>query len=273
MVINDNNQYALLALAEYQREQDIPLIINNRDKRERAEYFFTYSAIPRFPHPDFLPFLQKQLMSSCAEIRFDYEVAKLFSAIASFKSEKAVELLELSLDTPKPGAKANYVFDAIDEFFDPVYEDLYWSLWDKEKLLSKTVFTYLWQRDPQRALSIAKRTFHDDIETFRSFLGLSFAGYASTSPSLIEIMLDTIATRDMQYAVEIIRTNIDSADVHAFPLFARKAAAIRDESFIQPLFNRLEKDDNAYIYLEAAEALIAYNDPGINKRIVEARNK
>ena len=43
--------------------------------------------------------------------------------------------------------------------------------------------------------------------------------------------------------------------------------------FIKPLLEILEREQNPYIYLEAAEVLISYKDKEINKKILEIKKK
>jgi hypothetical protein len=82
-------------------------------------------------------------------------------------------------------------------------------------------------------------------------------------------MLDIILVQDRPLAIELINKSIREINVHQFPIFADKALKIRDTSFVTSLFVRLEKEDNAHIYLKATEVLIAFNDKNINRQIVE----
>lgn len=276
LVIKDKNQEALVTLAKYQKEQDIPLILKNKIGNKRDDgYFFTYRAISEFPHPDFFPLLEQNLKQTLNDDHFSTEWRELYKAIASYKNNKAVELLTIPFTQVKHENIREYhidfVFGALQKFQSPLYDDLLWNIWAKEKKISPEVFKYLNTKNPQRAFDLTKETlqlpedydFTNDMTDYENL---------SNSENLLETMLDIALNQDRPFAIKVIDRNLLNEDISTFQFFAAKAAQIKDTSFVGQLFIRLEKDDNPHIYLRAAEALIAFNSKDINKRIAATNN-
>lgn len=276
LIINDKNQEALVALAKYQKKQDIPLILKNKIGNKPDDgYFFTYRAISEFPHPDFIPLLEKNLKQTLSDDHFSTEWRELYKAIASYKNNKAIELLTIPFTQVKHENIREYhidfVFGALQKFQSPLYDDLLWNIWAKEKKISPEVFKYLSTKNSQRAFDLTKETlqlpedydFINDMTDYDDMVN---------SENLLETMLDIVLSRDRPFAINVIDKNLLNEDISTFQFFAAKAAQIKDTSFVGQLFIRLEKDDNPHIYLRAAEALIAFNREDINKRIA-ATNK
>lgn len=267
LVIRDNDQTALVTLAKYQKEQDVELILKNKKKNKTDEdgFFYTYKAISQFPHPDFLPLLEKKLQKTLDNTHFSTEWRELYKAIASYKNDKAKNLLLVPFTQVKHNNIRKYhidfVFNALQEFKDPIYDDLLWEMWIEENRINSNIFEYLSEKNPTKAFELTK----ENLKNINQF------GWKADS--LIMTMLELTLKLDPEFGFDVIRTNIKKANVHLFPIFADKAAELKDNSFVEPLFKRLEKEWNAHIYLKAAAALIAYQDTDINQRILAAKKK
>ena len=279
LVMKENNQAALVPLAKYQKEQDVELILKNLEEGELDEgsLFYSYKAITHFPHPAFLPLLEKNLQQALVDnTYFGRKWRGLYKAIASYKNDKAVELLQLSLTQAKYSDIEEYhidlVFNALREFKDPIYEDLLWKLWTEENRMTPDVFQYLSSINPDKTFELAKESLKNANEFYNANVKLNL-GNVDAPENLISAMLKLVVKQDREYGLAIIRKNIQEVDVLLFPIFADKAAEIKDQSFVEPLFDRLETESNPHIYLKAIEALIAYQDTEINQRILKARKK
>jgi len=276
LVIKDHNQSALVTLAKYRKQQDVSLILENREGGEPANegYFYTYQAISQFPSPDFMPLLKRNLQNTYEESHhYSNEWAELYQAIAAYRNPEAVELLK----TPFTKVKSrdireyhlNFVFAAIQGSTDSVFDGLKWMLWEDGGRIGLAEFKYLSLQSPLRAFVLAKNSLLNSGQ-----MEISSFGYNNnSSDSLPVIMLNLIFQKDSVSGLDIIRTNLRQADVHMYPIFSRRAAEICSRSFVIPLFERIEREDNPWIYLEAVKALIAYNDHSINKKILECRQK
>ncbi len=275
LVVKNHDQSALVSLAKYQKQQDIDLILKNREKSEFVNdgYFFTYQAISLFPQPEFLPLLENNLMKTLEDTHYSTEWRELYKAIASFKNQKAIELLKVPLTQVKHEDIKKYhidfVFSALQYFKDPIYDDLLWTLWADEKRVTTDVFIYLSNKDPQRAYELTRENLLNSDDLSGAFLSFD----ESNSSNITELMLNTVLQRDRELGFEIIRKSLTDGAVFEFQLFASKAGEIKDRTFIESLFERLAKEWNAHIYLKAAEVLISFNDPEINRRILETRSK
>jgi hypothetical protein len=274
LIRKENNQSAVVTLAKFKREQDIPLILNNKLKDKRYDQlFFTYKAISEFPHTDFLPLLNKSLYEAIGKAAWSTEWREMYKAIASFRNDTALQFLKVPFTQVKHQNIRQYhidfIFGAVQEFYTPIYDELLWKIWENEKKINTKVFYLLYPKNPEKAFQLTKKT----IQNGDDFYYLNTESYSEdeeTSINLLDVMLDTVLRKDKPYAIDLINKNIREINVHQFPTFANKALKIRDTSFISSLFDRLKKEDNPHIYLKATQVLIAFKDKEINRRIVEA---
>jgi hypothetical protein len=219
-----------------------------------------------------MPLLKRNLQNTYEESHhYSNEWAELYQAIAAYRNPEAVELLK----TPFTKVESrdireyhlNFVFGAIQGSTDPIFDDLRWMLWEDGGRIGAKEFKYLSLQSPQRAFMLAKKSLLNINQT--EVNNLAFNSF----DSLPGIMLNLIFQKDSVAGLEIIRTNLRLAAVHMYPIFSRRAAEICSRSFVNPFFERLDREDNPWIYLEAVKALIAYKDHSINKKILESRQK
>lgn len=277
LVLTENNQSALVALAKFKREQDIPLILNNREKGERYDPLLsTYNAISEFPDNAFLPLLKKCLYKAIDQGGWSAEWAELYKAIASFKNDTALQLLKVPFTQSKNEDirqyHINFIFWAVQKFYTPIYDELLWAMWEKDKKINAEVFNLLYPKNPEKAFGLTKKT----IQNADDFYYLNTESYGEdekTPVNLLDVMLDTVLAKDKLYAIELINKNIRQINVHQFPTFADKVLEIKDTSFVTSLFDRLEHEDNPHIYLKATEVLIELKNKDVNKRIVEVAKR
>lgn len=277
LFLTDNNQYALVALAKFRKEQDVSLILNSTiTNKSNDNLFFSYKAISEFPHPIFLPLLEQNLRQTLSDHNYDNEWGELYCAIASYKNDTALTLLKIPFTQVKNQNIREYhidfVFNALQNFYSPIYDDLLWEMWGTEKKISTNVFRMLFQKNPMRALELTKKTIYNANDFYYLTHERDFND-EELSVNLLRRMLDTVIAKDRSYAIELINKNLTEINVIQFPIFADLALELKDSSFINSLFSRLEKEDNPHVYLKAAQVLISFHDKAINKRIAEAPRK
>ncbi len=278
LVITQNDQSALVTLARYQKEQDVELILQNqaRSKPEEKEYFATYQAIQYFPHPDLFPLLENNLQQTLDKTHFSNEWRQLYKAIAVYRSRRAYDLLEVPFTQVKHGDIRKYhldfVFEALRAVKEPFYDELLWKLWVEENRITPDVLAYLSEKNPERVFELSKKSLADANGLYSANISSNYDDLKA-SEKVVSGMLELVMKRERDFSVEIIRQNLQDANVHLFTIFARKAAEIQDPSLIDPLFKRLETEWNAHIYLAAAQALLSYSDTKVNQRILEAKRK
>lgn len=225
-------------------------------------------AIIEFPHPAFLPLLEKNLKETLNQYAGTTEIRELYRAIAVYKNEKSVELLRIPFTLSKDMKEYHieYITKAVQEFIGPAYDEIIWKLWSEEKKITPKIFSYLSRKNPDKSFDFVKEILKN-IELYSE--NYDYGNF----DNFIALLLNIAVNQDKDFAFEIIRRNIKKIDVHIFRTFAYKALEIKDKSFIEPLFSRLSTEHNPNVYLEAVKTLIAYKDPEINKRIIKARKK
>jgi hypothetical protein len=277
LVIQENNQLALVTLAKFQKEQDIPLILKNKEGNKADDgFYFMYKAISEFPNIVFLPLLKKNLHETLDDSHYHTEWSELYRAIASYQNETSVQLLEVPFTQLKyQGIREyhmQYIFGAIQSFYTPLYDKLLWRMWANEKLVNPEVFKTLYMRDSEKAFQLTKQTIEHADDFYYLVIG-NYWNEKETQVNLIDIMLDTIISKDHALAVRLINENIRQINVHEFPTFADKAFELKDTSLVSALLARLATEDNPHIYLKAAEVLIAFRDKAINRKITNVYRK
>src|SRR4030095_177549 len=276
LVIEENNQTALVALAKFQKEEDIRLILKYKDKNDRYNRrFFTYRAISEFPHPAFVGMLTSSLYESLEDDHWSTEWRELYKAIASYKNDTALALLKIPFSLVKHQQMREYhidfVFQAVREFYSPIYDSLLWEMWANENKITTDVFKLLYQKNQMKALYLTKKT----IENASSY-NLTAKPYnvnGEDSMTLLDIMLDSIVVQDRPSAIALINKNLLEGDVIQFSDFADNVLKLKDISLITSLVTRLEKEDNPHVYLKATETLISFNDKRINHQILEVSKR
>ena len=277
LVIKENNQSALITLAKYQNEQDIELIINNRNldyENKESGYFYTYVAMQEFLRPEYLPILETHLRKTLSKTHFSQEWRELYKAIASFKNEKALELLKIPFtDVEHNNIKEyhiDFVFDAILEYQNKLYDDLLWKIWEEENHRTLQSYKYLLSLNPSRAYELTKKELMKDYQIQKSNF-IPNLEKVEDSENFYEYLLNIITANDIELSNKIIEEQIRKADVHNLPLYTSKVNQQR--IFIKPLFDRLENANNPHIYLDIIKTLIEFNDLNINKEILEVRKR
>ncbi|HEY0976057.1 MAG TPA: hypothetical protein VGE21_01195 [Flavobacteriales bacterium] len=264
---------ALVALAKYHKEEDVPLILDQyvRDLSEEGrEVVHPLEAIQEFPHPAFRTTLERHLRSSLDEGLHAREWSHLYQAIAQYKDRWALGLLNLPFGAaPKPSTREfrlDYLLDALWSVDAPLYDTLLWKLWSEEDRIDRDVLDRLSSRDPERAY----RTMKLDVAEASRFRQGMHGSFRSSIPSdsLLAIMLERVLERDSAFGVAMIVKHIQDTDVLNFEVFAQAAGRIQDSSFVALLLGRARKESNPYYLLKAAEALLAYQDPAINRRLL-----
>lgn len=274
LATNGDTPEALVTLAKYHKEEDIQLILKsiNNPSPDNTNIYYIYGAINNFPHPDFLPFLEKNLMETLDKDRYSNSWGLLYKAIAKYQNEKAVKLLEIPFSQVQheniKKYHIEYVLEALRDYKVSIYDELLWRLWSEETQITADIFDYLFAKNPQRAYLLVKKNL-ENTNTYY-VLNISFNEYdgVNTPENLLATMLGLVLKEDKAFAFEIICKNIKEAGVHIYPVFTNKVIDIQDISFVTPLFERLRREDNAHIYLKIVDALISYKDNKVNQQIL-----
>ena len=272
LAIKAHDQEAMVSLARYRKARDIPFILDNPscDQGNTRSCYYTWRAIAAFPDPAFFPMLEGSLGKTLDKTHYSNEWRELYNAIAAYQNENAVRLLTIPftgiLHQDFQVYHINYIYEAIRNRRIPVYQELLWRLWAEEGKITPDVFACLLALDHTRAYEITKKSLSD------AGLALINAGQYfnedDSSGNIIDKMLDLVGQQDTALYRSIIIRNIKKAAVLEFQVYASRVSARPDTAYIEPLLERIEQEDNAYVYLEATKILIAYHSPAINQRIL-----
>ncbi len=278
LVVNENNPSALITLAKYKKNQDIETIKKFKDITEDEDdgYIYTYRAISEFPKIEFLPLLEENLKKTLDKTHFSNEWRELYRTIASYKNIKALELLKIPFTEVQHHNIKKYhigfVFQAISEFNDPIYDELLWKIWEEEKY--KTIglkfYKYLLNQNPSKAYELTKREFIDDYQIQNSYFTPNLNNIEN-SEGYYDYLLNVIKANDKEFYTYIINQKIENENVNALPLFTSKVN--KQKIFIKSLFNRIEKESNPHVYLNIIKTLIEFKDENINNEILEVRKR
>jgi hypothetical protein len=278
LVVNKNNPSALITLAKYQKTEDIETIKNFKEitKDEEDGYIYTYRAISEFPRLEFLQLLEENLKKTLDKTHYSNEWRELYRTIASFKNIKALELLKIPFTNVQHQNIKKYhisfVFQAISEFNDPIYDELLWKIWEEEKF--KTIglksYKYLLNQNSSKAYELTKREFIDDYQVQKSDF-IPNLNNIENSDVYYDYLLNIIKANDKEFYNYIINQKIENENVNDLPLYTSKVN--KQKIFIKSLFNRIEKDSNAHVYLNIIKTLIEFKDENINKEILEVRKR
>ena len=276
LVIKEKNQSALVTLAKYQKEKDVAIIKNFRDETEKDDdgFYFTYVAMQQFPRQEYIPLLESNLKKTFDNTHYSTEWRELYGAIASFKNAKALELLKTPFTEVKHKNIKKYhidfVFDAILKFQDPIYNDLLWRIWEEEHQRTLRSYKYLLSLDPSRAYELTKKELIEAYQIQKSDFVPNLENVEDTE-NFYEYLLNVVTANDKDLSNKIIEEQIQKANVHNLPLFTSKVN--RQEIFVKPLFQRLEKADNPHVYLNIIKTLLEFRNDEINKEILETRKR
>ena len=278
MVVKHNNQNALITLSKYKNPNDVELILKNRDPDEDGEsgYFYTYKAIQNFPDPIFLPFLEKKLNETLDNDRYDGEWLQLYTAIASYKNQKSLELLTIPFTKVKHQDIKKYhikfVYEAIIVNKSKLYDDLLWKIWQDENIITQEGFEYLLQLNKAKTLELSKKELNSNYQ-IKNTSTIPKINQSMFSQNLEENMLNFVLLNDKVFAYNVINDKIINTNVNDFEMYCTKIVELKDPSFTEILFKRLKNEDNPHVYLQIVETLISFKDESINKRILETRKK
>ncbi len=274
LYLKTSNQSALVKLSKYKREEDISIILENREDDEDKEsgYFHTYRAIQNFPNDDFIPFLEARLKETLDESQFSYEWRELYSAIVMYKNQKAIELLNIPFSQIEHENIKKYhlefIYNAILENFDNIYAEILWKIWEQDNEITLKGYHFYLQNNINRGYEMTVNELLGGKSEIKITPIYNENVFADT---LEESMLNLVIMNDKELADQIIESKILNVNVHKFPIYTSFIKKSNDKKFIESLFNRFEKEWNTGILLEIAKTLIDFNDKTINDRIIETR--
>lgn len=275
LVVEEKNDTALPKLAAYKKEEDIQVILDfHKAKTEKDDdgIYATYLSIQEFPHPVFFSYLKEEQSKIFDNDHFSNEWAILYGAIAKYRNQEALELLQLPFTKVIHSNIKEYHLDfmhnAIMESPSPLYDELLWRLWEDENVFTFDSFCYLFDSNPERAYKNARKEFGITATIENPNLNLDRKQFVEIEDRE-ELILNLLLENEKEIAFDVIVNKIRTENVHDFPMYSRYIEKLKDSVFVVPLFERLRKESNAHIYLEIVTVLLAYKDNAINSEIIK----
>lgn len=254
------NGAALLAVARFQKDEDIPLILSAAG----AYPFECFHCIARNPRPEFFKVLVEALPAQLAAPTWSNTQREFYSAAAAYRNRESAALFARVLDgderaIPMRSRHLDFIGSAINDVEDPVYDELKWRFWGEFGRISPANFRRLSSLDEPRALKLTRQTLDH----------LSW----EVPTDVVTAMFARMAVIDPDYVDKVIASELGKCELPRYSFYAGIATQSPKEVFVEPLFKAVETSSNPYLYLPATETLVAYNQDAIRKRLQLAPQK
>ena len=244
-------KYAIIALSKFKKNGDLALIENKIKKAPN----YSIESIEIFPDQYF-----KNVLNYFSDK--ESKPFGLYSAVAVYKDSFAYKYLYKSIQEPSKNdyykaEKAKEIYKAIEKYKCPLYNELFFQLWQTNFIINDSIFSYLKTIDPKRSVQLAIQN-------------LGQPNRLDNSTLVIEDLLDFLIDFDSSAAKAVIKYNIDSANVHTLSYFVDKAKHFKDIEIINSMLIRLDQTDNGHIFVPIVETVLYYNDSQLNTRLIES---
>ena len=263
---------ALPALARYQKEEDVELIMSFTLLEDKPNMYphpkrIIFEAMEAFPHEDFIPFLLEFGEGILSRKGFSSYWFQFYSACAKYNTPETLEVLsrpvlDTKADVPMRKYHLRFISYALGKYPSPENRELIIALWKDYKKIQPGSFNYLKEADPDTTFEILKLYTSDFEETYTG----------DDEQELIPVIMPFALAYDREEAIRIITTNLASNSITPFREWADIAKELKARAFIEPLFDRIETAWNFHVKWEAVRVLLAYHDDELNKRLLEAIN-
>ncbi len=254
------NGSSLLAVAKFRQDQDKPLII----AAAKTHPLECFQCIAENPQPEFFKVLQEAQTALLAETTWSTTQREFDNAAAAYRNRESAALFERVLngteqEIPLRSYHLDFIFTAISASEEPVYDELKWRFWGESGRINPANFRRLLALDEAHALKLTRQTLDhltSDVPT-----------------EVVSAMIALMLPKDPGYVQGFIATELGKCQLIRYSYFVGLASKDLKDAYIEPLFKAVETSTNPYLYLPATEALVAYKQDTIQKRLVLAPQK
>ncbi len=242
------NPCALIALARYRNEADVPLLLAalTREGARPGDLWIAHTAAAEFPHPKLRP----AVVAAAPEVR----TSAWCGAVAAYEDAEAATLLEAAW---REGAKPYDVFEGVRDHRCDAFLSLFVRLWLEARQLDEDVLAFLYSRDPKGTLDRIEGQLQEHIDR---------------APfDRVDAMLDLLGRERPDRLEPSIVAALRGTDLPDALL--RKAAELKREAFIEPLFRLFESGAPYFPRYYAAKAILCYGRPDLDRRLAAALEK
>lgn len=257
------NETAIITLAKFQKESDIPLI--KRLNKNSPHYFMV--AVQKFPHQGFKPYLENYSKKILKEKRGHSSAAwrQFYLATAIYKDTWSLDILQQPLKKVAKKSLQKYyidqVFNAVIEYKSPIYDDLLFNLWRKWKKANIGSLKYLISRKKEKADEILFTTL-EHVEEYR---GVDMFSYNEVP--LADYLIREAYDREPERTIILTEKQIIESNVHNIEYFTPLISKTKDQRLIDAALKRLEDESNPHVYLNLLGILLELNSQDIKNKI------
>jgi len=247
LALNDNNNKAIKAFGEYQKESDIETIKNLGVK--------AFPAISQFPDKSFWSFLQSYKGKIYSE---DY-----FMAISAYKNEESEILLQDILEKTPLDSIYN-IHKSVMQNYSPIYVNILYSIWKKRSLIDHKATKLLIENNPQKAA----KSFSEVLLSPDKLRFVEYNHEYGTNEKILPLMFGVIEKYEKAKVQEICKIQIPISDFTRLSFFLKIAEENNFKECSLPIFERLNQKVNAYEIFHLSETLFSFKDDKINNLLI-----
>ncbi|UKN00970.1 hypothetical protein K6119_14640 [Paracrocinitomix mangrovi] len=248
-----------IALAKFQKEEDIDLIIKNIEaywKQKTHSYVIsTTDALIYFKHERFRNFIEENTETE----------PSLAQVVAVYQDSFAYNIINSNLDQfdgnmylKKSSVKS--IYKSIWQNHTPIYDSLLLKMWDRYAIINDSLFAYLSSNYPEKSLALSQKSINNIKEI--------------DDRTLVSIdMLNFILDQDSTLAEEILIDNILNVKVSYFQKFTEFGKKIDSPQVVNALLKRFDNESNGHITVSVAKCILSYQNEEYNQLLLQAIEK
>jgi len=239
LALIDKNHSAIVALAKYQRKDDIPKLIELGNK--------SFLGIASFPDKAFWSFLKAYQTTEKSK--------HYFLAVSSFQNLEATNLLSevyLTLNS----AQIAYLGEALTKNYCSHYQDLLLEIWKNNKIIDIIATKKLIKDCPEKAA----KYFANGLLTNKKFNFQELDYNYGSKDTILSLMLDNIKLYQKDMLLKVCDNNIQTAKfTDLYPILSFIEENKMSET-TNALIARVQEKNTAYEIFHLTKTLLSFNN-------------
>ncbi len=242
---------AMVALAEYQREEDIESI--------KALGKLSFEAISYFPHPEFRDFLNTV---SPSDFNYDY-----FLAVSSYKDNKARKHLKKLYKKYRTPGKVEHTWDfgaAVTHNYIPKYRKLVLQYLEDDGSIQGHLALQFIQESPKKTGKVFLRSLlkHNHIHVISdSYWDMD------KSESVLYQILEHVAMETGADLTPVCQTQIENSDFTSMEVYTDFARTHGLTGVIPSILKKLETENSAFDIFHLTQTLLSFENKEANIKL------
>lgn len=271
-IVKSGNYIGLPALAKYQKNEDLELILSFKDtplKQNMYPHPFDclFTAIENYPNEFFKNFLIEYSKEILPERYFSNYWRRFYAACLKYNKGFSLEIIKRVLkgeeNIPMFDYHLDFISNALGKYPSKENENLISQIWREHKHIAEGSFKFLSENAPNKSFELITKYLEDFEEVYQG----------GREEHLIPIVLEFALNFNEEKTIELIAKNLKTNTITPFEKFAEYAKMLKRKEFIEPLFYRIENEWNGYVFFEAIDVILAYEENILNERIIPSSRK